>query len=230
MQLSKFITERLKITSKTKSLRLIPETRDELYSLIETELKQQGPDADLNHIDTSKIDNMNNLFNWLEIGNIKFDNWDTSKVTTMQNMFVDQENFRGDGIEHWNVSNVKHMSYMFHGCKQFNADLSDWDVSNATHMRAMFDECTKFKGTGLENWDISKVDDTAYMFHNCKNLNSGLSGWNVSNVTDMEGMFLGCWKFKQDLSGWNVGRVRTHKNFFGKKNIMTDDLQPKFKN
>ena len=93
MSLSNYITERLKITSNTKPLRLVPETREELYSLIEIELKEQGPDADLNHIDTHKIDNMNGLFNWLEIGNIKIDKWDVSKVTTMQTMFAGQRHW-----------------------------------------------------------------------------------------------------------------------------------------
>ena len=61
------ITERLKIKSNTKSLSIKPTTKDELRSLIEQELERQGPDADLNHIDVSGIDNMSFLFNKLNI-------------------------------------------------------------------------------------------------------------------------------------------------------------------
>lgn len=63
MTLSTFITERLKITSKTRPLeRLRPKTRDELRLLIEKELEFQGEDADLNFIDTSLITDMGSLF------------------------------------------------------------------------------------------------------------------------------------------------------------------------
>ena len=56
MSLQKFINERLKITSKARPLyRLRPESKDELKTIIEQELSTQGPDADLNHIDTSLI-------------------------------------------------------------------------------------------------------------------------------------------------------------------------------
>lgn len=39
-----------------------PTTKDELSSLIWEELKKQGPDADLNHIDVSEITDMSYLF------------------------------------------------------------------------------------------------------------------------------------------------------------------------
>ena len=116
MSLSKFITERLKITSKTRSLKqtehtLFPKDRKELQEMIEDELEAQGPDADLNHIDVSKVTNMRGLFSYKQIGNIKIDEWDTSNVTTMEGMFKD--------------------------CQKFNADLSRWDVSKVTDMYAM---------------------------------------------------------------------------------------------
>ena len=66
------------ITSNTKSLRLQPTSKDELRSIIEQELELQGPDADLNHIDTSEITDMSYLFWGLNIGNIKIDQWETS--------------------------------------------------------------------------------------------------------------------------------------------------------
>lgn len=130
MSLSHFITERLKITSKTKSLRVQPTSADELRSIIEREIKEQGPDADLNFIDTSEITDMSSLFKWLDIRNIKIDEWNTSKVTNMWGMFNGCENFKGEGLENWNVSNVTEMRYMFDGCKDFVGDLSDWDTSN----------------------------------------------------------------------------------------------------
>ena len=56
--MSMCIIERLKITSKTKSLRVKPASYSELKVIIDKELKRQGPDADLNFIDTSEITDM----------------------------------------------------------------------------------------------------------------------------------------------------------------------------
>lgn len=120
----------LHITSNTKSGRIRPATYDELKSIIERELDRQGPDADLNFIDTSEIDDMSLLFRLFDVRNIKIDQWD--------------------------VSNVKYMSYMFTSCKDFNCDLSSWDVSNVITMNNMFFGCKNFN-CDLSKWDVSKV-------------------------------------------------------------------------
>lgn len=109
------VTERIKITSNTKSLRLKPKSKDELRSLIEQELKAQGADADLNFIDTSLITDMSELFWAFDISNIKIDEWDVSKVTNMQNMFYMCTKFDGN-ISKWDVSNVTNYYCMFYGC------------------------------------------------------------------------------------------------------------------
>ena len=116
----------LRITSTMKSVRLRPTTKEELRSIIEQELKSQGPDADLNFIDTSEITDMSNLFHDLTIRNIKIDEWDVSKVEDMNHMFIDQEEFNCD-ISNWDVSNVYDMDWMFCDCKKFKCDLSRWE-------------------------------------------------------------------------------------------------------
>ena len=62
MSLSQHITERLKITSNSKSATVTPKSKEQLQSIIEQELERQGPDADLNFIDTSEITDMSYLF------------------------------------------------------------------------------------------------------------------------------------------------------------------------
>ena len=83
MSLSKFINERLHISSNTKTVRVKPSTKGELRSIIEQELERQGPDADLNFIDTSLITDMSRLFTQLDVGNIQIDKWDVSNVESM---------------------------------------------------------------------------------------------------------------------------------------------------
>ena len=194
----------LHITSNTKSLILRPSSKKELHSLIKEELDRQGPDADLNFIDTSLITDMSYLFYDLDIRNIK--------------------------IDRWNVSNVKYMTSMFERCGKFDSDLSDWDTSNVTNMSMMFYGCKNFKGTGLDGWDVSNVINMNYMFYGCINFNGTLSNWNTSNVKDMSEMFYDCTKFKSDLSSWNVYNVEDNENMFAECPNMLDNpqLQPKF--
>ena len=162
----------LHITSTTKSVKqLRPTTPVELRSIIETELKRQGPDADLNHIDTSEIEDMSYLFIDLYIKNIKIDQWDVSNVTNMVGMFINCNCFIG-------------------------TDIGNWDVSNVTNMAHMFDTCSKFTGQSgsstLTNWNVSNVTNMEYMFYTCSNFNSDLSKWDISNVSDKLYIFVGC--------------------------------------
>ena len=105
-----------------------PKTKEELREIIKKELVSQGADADLNFIDVSEITDMSDLFDGMNIGNIKIDQWDVSNVTNMCEMFWYAENFNSD-ISMWDVSNVTNMSYMFCGAKSFNGKISEWNVS-----------------------------------------------------------------------------------------------------
>ena len=127
----------LHITPNTRSAILRPTTRNDLRNLIESELKRQGPDADLNHVDVSQITDMRMLFCGLNIHDIKISDWD--------------------------VSNVTNMCAMFDGCSGFNDDISQWDVSSVTDMFCMFAGCSRFE-YNLSNWNTLNVKDAHYMF------------------------------------------------------------------
>ena len=142
MSLSTYITERIKITSKTKSATPQPVTKDELRAIIEQELRIQGPDADLNFIDTSKITDMSFLFKDYDIRRIKIDEWNTSNVTDMMYMFSNNWEFKCD-LSHWDVGKVTTMSLMFDRCNDFESDLSGWDVSSLQYWNNMFHQCPK---------------------------------------------------------------------------------------
>jgi len=216
MELKHFINERLKITSNSKSVTIRPKSKDELKDIIKDELKRQGPDADLNHIDTSEITDMTYLFEKLDIRNIKINQWNTSNVTKMHGTFLSCNEFVGDGLETWDTSNVTDMISMFGGCKNLNPDLSGWDVSNVTDMISMFAGCKKFEGNGLENWNTSKAAWMSTMFLNCAEFNADISRWNTSNVRDMTSMFSGCTSLEQDLSGWDIQKVAPNRKWMFK--------------
>ena len=140
-----------------------PKTTYELRCILEEELVRQGPDADLNFIDTSLITDMYILFNELYnfsdhelcIRNIKIDKWDVSNVTDMDSMFWGLHDFNCD-LSNWDVSKVENMDSMFRYCKNFNCDLSSWDGSKVTDMDTMFMDCAEFN-CDLSGWNTSSL-------------------------------------------------------------------------
>ena len=129
----------IKINSKTRSLVVAATTWVELRQLIEQELRRQGPDADLNFIDTSLITDMTGLFanTGYEIRNIKIGEWNTSNVARMSNMFYDCTDLNCD-LSHWDTSNVTNTEEMFYYCINFNCDLSKWNLSSLKYSGGMF--------------------------------------------------------------------------------------------
>ena len=102
--LQQYLTERLVI--KKKSYKYFPETKEELQDIIKQRIDKEGPEVDLNDIDTSNITDMSNLFEFFSTFNCDISEWDVSNVTDMHSMFM--------------------------RCKVFNQDISSWDVSNVT--------------------------------------------------------------------------------------------------
>ena len=64
----------------------------------------------------------------------------------------------------------------------------------------MFLHNAYFNGEGIENWDVSNVENMSNMFYNCWNFDGkSIKNWNVSNVKDMSNMFYDCVNFDGDL-------------------------------
>ena len=114
--LKSYIQEKLIIKKRNnKKYNYFPETKQELQTIIKQRIKQEGPEVDLNDIDTFEI-------------------------TDMPNLFANMHKFNGN-ISTWDVSNVTNMYDMFSSCKSFNQDISNWNVSNVDMYRDMFKDC-----------------------------------------------------------------------------------------
>ena len=163
--INNYITEKLKITkNKRTEHTLFPTSRAELVDMISDEIKQNGLNCNLNHIDTSKILDMSKLFSYGKTRDFNGDisQWDVSNVINMTSMFRDSK--FDDDISQWNVSNVKYMMEMFQN-SDFNGDISDWDVSNVKRMDSMF-YISKFN-QDISNWKINPNCDIYEMFTRC---------------------------------------------------------------
>ena len=114
-----------------------PATRNELKSIVYDRIDKDGPNCNLNDIDTSLIEDMSWLFNESSF-NGDISEWDTSNVTNMEGMFY-RSKFTGD-ISKWNVNKVTNMIHIFRESK-FNQDISNWKISEDCNISRMFYKC-----------------------------------------------------------------------------------------
>ena len=146
-------------------------------------------------------------------------------------MIQDVSNW-GEGI--WNS-----FSSAFEGARNLTVSATDEpDLSATTSMKKAFRNCFSLVGTTLNDWDVSTITTTEFMFsgnfysENFVNelkiitetvndymiFNADISGWNTAAVTNIHGMFDQCKVFNvagtQDLSIWNTAAVKDMRDTF----------------
>ena len=170
--LQQHINEKLVINKNSSHVKYHPETKSELVEMIKDEVKKNGWECDLNHIDVSQITDMSYLFSSHQVSGFGL------------------SDFNGD-ISRWDVSNVKNMRGMFYGAYLFNQHIMDWNVSNVTNMEGMFHHSTSFNQP-ISNWDVSGVEFMHNMFSFAKSFNQDLSKWKINNKCNVTDMFWHC--------------------------------------
>lgn len=132
----------------------------------------------LEFLDTSKVTNMNNMFQSAGTNASDFiidlRSLDLSKVTNMQNMFSSVGSY---------ASNVV-------------INMRGLDLSSVTNMRSMFQNAGGYNSNytiiDLSNTDTSKVTDMSFMFASVKGIGKTelkLDGFDTNSVTTMQSMF-----------------------------------------
>ena len=82
---------------------------------------------------------------------------DTSKITDMSKLFNATNRVDFSGIETWDVSHVKDMSYMFSDSSPFNHPIDSWDVSMVENMAGMVEDSAF--NQPLEKWNVKNAEN-----------------------------------------------------------------------
>jgi surface protein len=183
-----------------------------------------GGSSDINNwvINTSNPVSMGGMFRSAGSFNQPIGNWNTSRVTTMYQMFfrTSPASVFNQNIGSWDVGNVTTMESMFANATVFNnggsTSIDNWRPSSCTTMRNMFSGATTFNQP-IGSWNVSQVTDMSGMFPSATAFNQDLSTWNTGAVTTMFAMFNGITAFNQNIGAWNVSQVANFTNFMSGK-------------
>ena len=137
--------------------------------------------------DTSSVTTTNNMFancNYLQYAPYL----NTENVTTMSDMFYSCNSSSFTKVPKYNTSKVTDMREMFSGCT-YLLEVPEFDTSNVTNMSYIFNSCTNL--TKIPRFNTSKVTTFSCMFQNCSKL-SMIPQLDTSKATSMSNMFYGC--------------------------------------
>ncbi len=167
---------------------------------------------------TSKATTMKQMFNTCKaLTKLDLSGFDTSNVTDMSSMFDGCKNLTDLNLSNFNTEKVTSMLSMFEGCKSLNnLNLSSFNTEKLTNMYAMFSECESLTALNLSKFITSNVTTMYALFNECKSLVFlDISNFDTSKVTDMGFMFAYCEAITSlDLSNFCTSNVTTMKTMF----------------
>ena len=180
----------------------------------------------LGYLNTSKTTTMHDMFRDCgKLTDIDLSSFDTSNVTDMGGMFAKCRGLSILDIGHFNTSNVTDMSYMFSYSENLvSIDVSTFNTSNVTDMRCMFDGCSSLTNLDVSKFDTGNVTDMGWMFNGCSSLTTlDVSNFSTSNVSRMLYMFYKCKKLTNlDVSHFNTEKVTNMECMFSGCSSLTN--------
>lgn len=109
---------------------------------------------------------------------------DTSRMTSMYNMFAYNESLESIDVSSFDFSNVTTVSGMFDNAIELKTIiLGDWDTSNIEYTSYLFNK-TKLDYFDYKNFDSSSLKNAFEMFRDTKIQNLDVSDWKVNGYYD----------------------------------------------
>ena len=142
--------------------------------------------------------------------------WDTSSVREAVSAFMSvNSSFDPVGLGSWNLSSATNLDSMFAQNQNFNPPLAGLTLgANKFSARGLFFNCAWFEGVGMENWDVSQLEDADNMFLGASMFEGHLGQWDVSSLTTANGMFHNALMYDDDLTAWNTSSLLSTSGMF----------------
>ena len=116
---------------------------------------------------------------------------DTSKVTSMSQMFQDCDSLTNLDLSSFKGESVTSTEYMFSSCDSLiSVDMSNFIGEKVATASAMFYNCSNLTSVDLGNFSAARLNNSEYMFSILRNLTTlNLSRADFSNVISKRNMF-----------------------------------------
>ena len=175
----------------------------------------QIPSVCLSGLDCSEVTDMEAMFMNARISQIDLTGLSTSKLTNMGSMFEGCQIKDNLDLSGFNTEKVTSMSSLFRNCTATDICLTNFKTSNVTDMSSMFEGCQIKDNLDLSGFNTEKVTSMSSLFQNCTATDICLTSFNTSNVTNMSSMFSGCSKLTSlDLTKFNTENVQNNYSMF----------------
>jgi len=163
----------------------------------------------LENIDTSRVTSMAEMFTGASsLVDLDVSNWDTSNVTDMSNMFAETSSLLHLDVSNWDTNSVEDMFGLFVRSGIYELNVSNWNTSNVTNMHGLFAEMLNLSELDVFSWDVSNVTDMSALFFGSGLIELDLSNWNTSNVAYMNDLFGEMPSLlRVDVSSWDASNA-----------------------
>jgi hypothetical protein len=159
-------------------------------------------------ITSNNLRNINFMFEGAWFFNKPLNNINLNNIQNMNNTFKNASSFN-QPIE--SKSKIKELDSTFEYAYAFNSPLI-LDVSEVLTMRKLFHGCINFNKDIV--WYCPMVHNMAYMFCDCKSLNSVIKLY-TKNIYTTKGMFHGCINLNKDIFLlWNTDNLTNMNSMF----------------
>ena len=137
---------------------------------------------------------------------------DISELDDLSCIFIMLDNVEVVDISEWDTSNVTTMTYMFSQCSKLKKiiGIENLDVSKLENADSMFSYCENLVELDLTNWNPILLKTAWNMFSYCSNLKiiKNVENWQLPNIQDAAYMFYKCTKLDVDLSNWDLTKIK----------------------
>nr|DAG91416.1 MAG TPA: protein of unknown function DUF285 [Crassvirales sp.] len=153
--------------------------------------QRQITTIDCSSFNTSNVTSMDSIFNYCSnLTRLHLQGWDTSKVTDMSNIFRNDPNLI-QLDQNFNTSKIRTINAMFcNDGKLQNIDVSNWDVSSCEGFFAVFLNCHSLTKIDLSKWDTKNAKNFELFLSVCGNITSvNVSNFDLTHVTTINCIF-----------------------------------------
>ena len=187
------------------------------YTTVETD---NGDGTYTVSIATDSLDNLPTNISFTANNLLTVDKLNTSKVTTMLQMFRSCGNLTRINCRLDTSSVTNEISQIFLGCAKLEyVDVTNLVGSNIKYASSLFSGCTLLTQIdGLNTWDTSELTNLTSMFNACSSLTSlsGIESWNVGKVEAMDQFVYKCTSLtgELNLSNWGISNCKNFASAF----------------